>query len=420
VSLDRAAVERAVAGAHRREWAFVLAATARVARDLDLAEDCVQEAYATALNTWARDGVPERPGAWLTTTARRKALDALRRKQTLRSKLPLLVEPGEADVNDPTTKDPIVGAVPDDRLRLVFTCCHPALSQEAQVALTLRLICGVSTGDVARAFLVSETTMAARVTRAKKKISAARIPYRVPEAHELPERLDAVLTVIHLLYTTGHTAPSGERLVRGDLVGRALDLARMLRELMPDEREVRGLLALLLVTDARRSTRTDDSGRLLLLEEQDRSAWDRSAIEEGHRLVLGALAGGNPGRYALQAAIAALHATAPGYDETDWPQILVLYDELLRVWPSPVVALNRAVAVAMVRGPEAALGEVEALESDGRLSGYRYLPATKADLLRRLGRHDEAATAYREALDLTDNEAEKEFLSARMAESGGG
>ena len=261
--------------------------------------------------------------------------------------------------------------------------------------------------------------MAARLTRAKKKISAARIPYRVPEAHELPERLDAVLTVIHLLYTTGHTAPSGEQLVRGALVERALDLARMLLALMPDEREVRGLLALLLVTDARRSTRTDAHGRLLLLEEQDRSAWDRDAIEEGHRLVVGALRGGRPGRYALQAAIAALHATAPSYDETDWPQVLTLYDALLRVWPSPVVALNRAVAVAMVEGPEAALAEVEALERDGRLAGYRYLPAIKADLLRRLGRHPEAASAYRAALDLTDNEAERAFLSARLAESSG-
>jgi len=409
-----ASVERAVADAHRREWAFVLAATARVARNLDLAEECVQDAYVAALDAWARDGVPRKPGAWLTTAAKRKVLDALRRDQRFRSKLPLLVEPEEADVNIPTH-----GAVADDRLRLIFTCCHPALSREAQVALTLRLVCGVSTGDIARAFLVSEPTMAARLTRAKKKISAARIPYRVPEAHELPDRLDAVLSVVHLLYTTGHTAPSGEQLVRGDLVQRALDLGRMLRGLMPDEREVRGLLALLLVTDARRSTRTDAHGRLLLLEEQDRSAWDRAAIEEGHQLVVGALRGGNPGRYALQAAIAALHAAAPSYAETDWPQVLTLYDELLKVWPSPVVALNRAVGVAMVRGPEVALGEIEALERDGRLAGYRYLPATKADLLRRLGRHPEAASAYRAALDLADNEAERAFLSARLAESAG-
>ena len=401
----------------------MLAATVRVARDLDLAEECVQEAYVTALDAWKRDGVPARPGAWLTTTAKRKALDALRRGQTLRSKLPLLLEPDEpdeADMNDPTVIVTIEGgAVPDDRLRLIFTCCHPALSREAQVALTLRLICGVSTGDIAQAFLVSKTTLAARLTRAKKKISAARIPYRVPQTRELPERLDAVLAVIHLLYTTGHTAPSGERLVRVDLVERALDLARMLRELMPEEREVKGLLALLLVTDVRRSTRTDDQGRLLLMEEQDRSAWDRVAIEEGHKLVIDSIRGGNAGRYGLQAAIAALHAQAPSHAETDWPQVLTLYDELLKVWPSPVVALNRAVAVAMVRGPKAALNEVEVLERDGRLSGYRYLPATKADLLRRLGRHTEAASAYRAALDLTDNEAERTFLSVRLAESGG-
>jgi RNA polymerase sigma-70 factor (ECF subfamily) len=400
----------------------VLAATVRVARDLDLAEECVQEAYVTALDAWKRDGVPARPGAWLTTTAKRKALDALRRGQTLRSKLPLLLEPDEpdeADMNDPTVIDTIEGgAVPDDRLRLIFTCCHPALSREAQVALTLRLICGVSTGDVAQAFLVSKTTLAARLTRAKK-ISAARIPYRVPQTRELPERLDAVLAVIHLLYTTGHTAPSGERLVRVDLVERALDLARMLRELMPEEREVKGLLALLLVTDVRRSTRTDDQGRLLLMEEQDRSAWDRVAIVEGHKLVIDSIRGGNAGRYGLQAALAALHAQAPSHAETDWPQVLTLYDELLKVWSSPVVALNRAVAVAMVRGPKAALNEVEVLERDGRLSGYCYLPATKADLLRRLGRHTEAASAYRAALDLTDNEAERTFLSVRLAESGG-
>jgi RNA polymerase sigma-70 factor, ECF subfamily len=406
------AVERAVAEAHRGEWAFVLAATARVARDLDLAEECVQDAYVAALDAWARDGVPRKPGAWLTTAAKRKALDALRREHTFQAKLPLLVEPEETEMDDPDDN-----VVPDDRLRLIFTCCHPALGQEAQVALTLRLVCGVSTGDIAQAFLVSEPTLAARVTRAKKKISAARIAYRVPEASELPERLDAVLTVIHLLYTTGHTAPSGERLVRGDLVERALDLARMLRSLMPDEPEVRGLLALLLVTDARRSTRTDAEGRLVLLEDQDRSAWDRAAIEEGHRLVVGALRAGSPGRFALQAAIASLHATAPSYAETDWSQVLALYHALLAVWPSPVVALNRAVARAMVEGPQTALGEIEALERDGRLAGYRYLPAIKADLLRRLGRHAEAVSAYLAALELADNEAERQFLATRVAES---
>src|SRR5713226_4363324 len=304
----------AVADAHRREWAFVLAATARVARDIDLAEECVQDAYVAALEAWSRQGVPRNPGAWLTTTARRRAIDVLRRDTTLRRKLPLLVEPDEPTPHGPgAPAGPGEGGgmIPDDRLRLIFTCCHPALAREAQVALTLRLVCGLSTAEIAQAFLVTEPTMAARVTRAKKKISAARIAYRVPAPAELPDRLDAVLTVVHLLYTTGHTAPGGENLVRADLVERAIGLARMLQTLMPDEREVRGLLALLLLTDARRATRADAGGRLLLLEEQDRSQWDRRAIGEGTALVTGALRGGRPGRFALQAAIAALHAEAP-------------------------------------------------------------------------------------------------------------
>ncbi|HEX7744978.1 MAG TPA: RNA polymerase sigma factor [Micromonosporaceae bacterium] len=388
----------------------MLAATARVAGDFNLAEECVQDAYVAALDAWTRDGIPDKPGAWLTATAKRKALDVLRRQRVFRSKMPLLVEPDEAEM-DVAEED----AVPDDRLRLIFTCCHPALAREAQVALTLRLVCGVSTGDIAHAFLVSEPTMAARMTRAKKKISVARIPYRVPGASELPERVDAVLSVIHLLYTTGHTAPSGSGLVRADLVDRALHLTRMLLALMPDEPEVRGLLALLLLTDARRATRTDPQGRLLVLEDQDRSVWDRAAIEEGTRLAVGAFRTGRIGRYALQAAIASLHASADSYATTDWPQVLRLYDELLKVWPSPVVALNRAVAVSMVRGPDAALDEIEILERDGRLAGYHYLPAVRADLLRRLGRHQEAATAYRAALSLADNGAEREFLTARLA-----
>jgi RNA polymerase sigma-70 factor, ECF subfamily len=407
-------VEEAVADAHRREWALVLAATARVARDLDLAEECVQEAYAAALTSWARDGIPRNPAAWLTTTAKRRAMDAIRRDQTFRSKLPLLVEPEEEEAVE-LAEDP-EDVVPDERLRLIFTCCHPALAQEAQLALTLRLVCGVSTADVAKAFLVSETTMAARMTRAKKKISTARIPYRVPAAAELPERLRAVLGVIHLLFTTGHTAPSGASLVRSDLVEQSLHLTRMLRSLMPDEREVWGLLALLLVTDARRATRVDASGRLLRLEEQDRSLWDRAAIAEAHSLIVDGLRGGRPGRYVLQAAIASLYAEAPTYEQTDWEQIVVLYTELLKVWSSPVVALNRCVAVSMVAGPAAALEEVLELERDGQLAGYRYLPAIKADLLRRLGRADEAVEAYRAALDLTDNEAEREFLAGRIAE----
>jgi RNA polymerase sigma-70 factor, ECF subfamily len=390
----------------------VLAATVRVLRDIDAAEEAVQDAYVQALRTWGSNGVPVNPGAWLTTVARRLALNVIRRRETLDAKLPLLLgaeetEPAEADT------------IPDDRLRLIFTCCHPALAREAQVALTLRLVCGVATADVAHAFLVSEPTMAARLTRAKKKIATARIPYAVPSAEELPERVDAVLTVIHLLYTTGHTAHSGRDLVRDELTGRAVDLARMLVMLLPADREAAGLLALLLVHDARRATRTDAGGRLLRLEEQDRSAWDRELIAEADRLIVAALRAGPPGRFILQAAIAALHAQAPSYAETDWPQIRTLYDELLRIWPSPVVALNRAVAVSMTDGPAAALAEVEALERDGRLAGYRYLPATKADLLRRLGRHAEAADAYRAALALTDNAAEQEFLAERAATTGG-
>jgi RNA polymerase sigma-70 factor, ECF subfamily len=408
----------AVADAHRREWAFVLAATARVAGDIDLAEECVQDAYVAALDAWSRQGVPRNPGAWLTTAARRRAIDALRRETTLRGKLPLLVEPvppvaGSAPPAPVPEEDEVI---PDDRLRLVFTCCHPALAREAQVALTLRLVCGLTTTEIAQAFLVPEPTMAARVTRAKKKISAARIAYRVPGVAELPDRLDAVLTVVHLLYTTGHTAPAGENVVRDDLVERALDLARMLRSLMPDEREVLGLLALLLLTDARRATRAAADGRLLLLAEQDRSRWNRGMIAEGTALVSGALRGGRPGRFALQAAIAALHAEAPSYAETDWRQIVRLYDVLLTVWTSPVVALNRAVALALAEGPEAGLAQIQELERDGRLADYRYLPAAKADLLRRLGRREEAAQAYRTALALTENAAERAFLGRRIAE----
>ncbi|MGI5243492.1 RNA polymerase sigma factor [Dactylosporangium sp. CA-139066] len=395
--------ERAVADAHRREWAAVLAATVRVTRDLDLAEECVQDAYVDALEAWARDGVPDRPGAWLTTAARHNALDAVRRSRTLQSKLHLLVEPAPSP------------PAHDDTLRLVFLCCHPALAPDAQVALTLRLVCGVATPDVAAAFLVSEPTMAARLTRAKKKVAAARIPFRMPGAAELPARLDAVLAVIHLLFTTGHTAPSGPALTRDDLAGRALDLARLLHRLLPREREVRGLLALLLAGHARRATRTGPGGRLLRLEEQDRSAWDRGAIAEADALVVGALRGGRPGRFALQAAIATLHAAAPSYAETDWPQILVLYGELHRAWPSPVVALNRAVAVSMVHGPAAALAEIDALERAGGLEGYRYLPAIRADLLLRLDRPAEAAESYDRAIALAGNDAERAFLTARRA-----
>jgi RNA polymerase sigma-70 factor (ECF subfamily) len=406
-------VRRAVADAHRREWALVLAATARVAGDLDLAEECVQDAYLAALDAWTRQGVPNNPGAWLTTTARRRALDALRRAGTLRAKLPLLVEP-ESSSSDGDADE----SIPDDRLRLVFTCCHPALALEAQVALTLRLVCGLTTTEIAGAFLVSESTMAARVTRAKKKISGARIAYRVPEPAELPDRLRAVLVVLHLLFTTGHSAPAGDRLVRSDLVARAIGLTRMLLGLMPDEREVRGLLALLVLTDARRATRVDATGRLVLLADQDRSRWDRAAIAEGDRLVRDALRGGRPGRFAVQAAIAALHAKAPSYAETDWRQVLGLYDVLATLWSSPVVELNRTVALSMVAGPLVSLARVDELAEDPRLAGYRYLPATRADLLRQLGRHREAAKEYRSALTLAENATERRFLTDRLAELG--
>jgi RNA polymerase sigma-70 factor, ECF subfamily len=416
------AVRTAVAAAYRSEWAYVLAATARTARDLDLAEECAAEAFSIALTSWARDGVPRSPGAWLTTAARRRAIDQLRRDRTLRGKLPLLVDPETGTSLDAQRstpggepegeEDPVI---PDDRLRLVFTCCHPALAREAQVALTLRLVCGLSTPDIAHAFLVTEPTMAARVTRAKKKIVAARIPYRVPGPAELPDRLDAVLTVVHLLFTTGHTAPAGVQLVRDELVERALALGRMLATLMPDEREVAGLLALMLLTHARRGSRLDADGQLVLLEDQDRSVWDRELMERGHQLVLQAVRGRHPGRFALQAAIAALHGQARSWESTDWPQILGLYNLLVLVWPSPVVALNRAVAVSMVDGPAAGLAELRSLEDGGRLASYHYLPAAKADFLRRLGRVEEARTAYSEALALAGNEPEREFLVKRLA-----
>jgi RNA polymerase sigma factor (sigma-70 family) len=405
-------VAAAVADAHRREWAFVLAATVRVTRDLDLAEECVQDAYARALTSWTTDGVPARPAGWLTTVARRRALDLLRRESVLRRSLPLLVEDAVAPPSGVDGDDEI----PDDRLRLICTCCHPSLAPEAQVALTLRLLCGLTTAEVARAFLVSEPTMAARITRAKKKIATARIPYRVPPAAELPERIDAVLTVVHLLFTTGHAAPAGADLVRRDLVERALDLARMLRTLLAGDADVAGLLALILLTDARRATRVGPDGRLLLLEEQDRSQWDRAAIAEGAALVREALRRRPPGRFALQAAIAAGHAEAVRWEDTDWREVLALYDVLAEVWPSPVVALNRAVAVGMADGPAAGLDAIDALRDEPQLAGYSYTAAARADFLRRLGRRDEARASYEEALLLTENDVERDFLLRRLGE----
>lgn len=405
-----ARVAAAVADAHRREWAFVLASTVHVTRDIDLAEECVQDAYAQALTAWARDGVPGRPGAWLTTTARNRALDLLRRNQTARKYLPLLVEPEAVDPAEAEDES----VFRDDRLRLIFTCCHPGLAPEAQVALTLRLLCGLTTAEVARAFLVSEATMAARITRAKKKIAAARIPYRVPAAADLPERIEAVLTVVHLLYTTGHTAAAGDDLVRTDLVARSLDLARMLRELLPADPGVAGLLALILLTDARREARVDAQGRLVLLPDQDRSRWDRHAISEGISLVREALRRRPPGRYALMAAIAAVHSEAPRWAATDWAELVGLYDLLVATWPSPVVALNRAVAIGFAQGPAAGLAALDALADEPQLSAYGYLAAARADFLGKLGRIGEARTAYTEALMLTENAVERDFLEGKL------
>jgi RNA polymerase sigma factor (sigma-70 family) len=415
-------VSAAVADAHRREWAFVLSSTVRVARDIDLAEECVQEAYAQALTSWTWSGIPANPGAWLTTTARRRALDALRRQATLARKLPLLIEPGtgfRADAGGEPL-DP-AAAFPDDRLRLICTCCHPALAPAAQVALTLRLVCGLTTAEVARAFLVSEPTMAARLTRAKKKIAAARIPYRIPPAAELPARIGAVLTVVHLLFTTGHTAPTGASLVRVDLVERGLDVARMLHDLLASDADVTGLLALLVLTDSRRATRMDADGHLVLLADQDRRQWNRAAITEGCALAKQALSAPSsrgPGRFPLEAAIAALHAEAPTWERTDWAQIVGLYDALYARWPSPVVALNRAVAVSFAAGPEAGLAELDKVGALERLAGYAYLPAARADALRRLGRDAQARDAYQEALMLTDNAVERSYLAGRLSALG--
>src|SRR3954471_3266580 len=413
-------VEAALVDAHRREWAFVLAATVRVAGDLDLAEECAQEAYVDALQAWSRAGVPDRPGAWLTTAARRRATDRVRREITLRRKLPLLVEPAEADASGSAAsgnQEPDGDeAVPDDRLRLVFTCCHPALDPAARVALTLRLVCGVATPDVARAFLVPEPTMAARITRAKRKIAEARIPYRTPTASELPQRLDSVLSTVHLLFSTGHTAPTGEQLVRDDLCDRALDLARTLVTLLPAEAEARGLLGLLLLTSARRSTRDDEAGRLVLLEAQDRGRWDQLMIPEGLRQTVEGLRARAPGRFALQAAIAGAHSVAASFAETDWARVVHLYDLLLTVEPSPVVELNRAAALSFASGPAEALEVVDGLAGDPRLRAYPYLHAVRADLLRRLGRRAEPCREYEAALALTASAAEREFLHGRLAE----
>jgi len=388
---------------HRREYGRILASLIRVVKDFDLAEDALQEAFAAALAQWPEQGPPQHPVAWLITTARHKAIDQLRRRalaETKRDDIAALVASGEDT------------PVPLDALRLIFTCCHPALAPEAQVALTLRTICGLSTEAIARAFLVPTPTLAQRLVRAKAKIKSARIPYEVPGDDELAERLDSVLAVVYLVFNEGYAASFGAELVRAELCVEAIRLGRLLVELLPAEREPKGLLALMLLHDARRATRTDDDGAIVLLEDQDRSRWDRAKITEGSALVEQGLRGGRPGVYAVQAAIAALHAQAPSARDTDWPQIAALYGVLVALYPSPVVELNRAVAIAMADGLEHGLALLDTIH----LPGYHLLPAVRADLLRRLGRRSEAADAYRQALAWVTNEAERRFLERRLHE----
>jgi RNA polymerase sigma-70 factor (ECF subfamily) len=376
-----------------------VAALIRVFGDIDVAEDAVQEAYAVALRTWPKDGLPPNPGGWITTTARKRAIDRLRRESRERDLLRFISAQGS--ISDDAGAYAEAGPVQDDRLRLIFTCCHPALSTEAQVALTLRLLGGLSTEEVARAFHIADTTMAQRLVRAKHKIKAARIPYRVPADHELPDRQRSVLYVVYLIYTAGLTSPTE----RG-LCLEAIRLGRLLRALMPDEPEVAGVLALMLLTEARRATRVRSDGTLALLADQDRSCWNRTLIAEGHQLVRWCLRRDRPGPFQLQAAIGAVHTDAATYAETDWSQIVALYDQLLEVAPTPVVALNRAVAIGEVHGPAKALALVDALELDN----YYLLHATRADLLWRLGRNGEARVAYTRAAALAPTSAERDFL----------
>ena len=399
----------AITRAYRDEWARVVATLAKRFGDLDIAEEAAAEAYAIAVERWPVDGVPPNPGAWLTTTANRRAIDRIRRETKRDAKQT------EAQMSYDDAPAPL-GAIDDDRLRLVFTCCHPALAMETRVALTLRMVGGLTVAEIARAFLVQETTMAQRITRAKAKIKAAGIPYRVPEADDLPARVDGVLAVLYLVFNEGYLASSADAdPIRADLTGEAVRLTRLVRELMPEDGEVAGLLALMLLIEARRSARVSAHGELVTLDQQDRGAWDRALIAEGHALVRERLQSGQPpGRYQVLAAINAVHTDAGDARDTDWSQVVALYDQLVRLDPSPVVTLNRAIAVAELDGPHVALAQVDALAEP--LDGYHAFHATRADLLRRLGRSTDARVAYDRAIALAGNTAESAYLTRRRDE----
>ncbi len=409
---DLAAAQTAVAAAFRSDWGRVVGYVIRVTGNWDLAEECAQDAFERALERWPRDGIPSSPAAWLKTTARNRALDRLRRAAVGDTKLKELMMLRPSD--EATDGDD--SGIEDDRLRLMFTCCHPALPVEAQVALTLRSLAGLTTPEIARAFLVPQETMAKRLTRAKHKITEARIPYRVPAAHRLGERLRAVLAVLYALFNEGYGASAGDELIRRELCAEAIRLVRLLAELMPDEPEALGLLSLMLLQDSRRAARVNSNGELVTLEDQDRSRWDQTAIAEACTVLDRAVRLRRPGPYQLQAAIAAGHALARSATETDWNEIAVLYDRLSEIAPTPVVLLNRAVAVAMADGPGAGLTLVEELHDTGTLRDYYLLHATRADLLRRVDRHGEAATAYERALELAPTDAERQFLRRRLSE----